>query len=258
MTQQKIVKVLIAEDEPSSRTFLRNILTKQADFAVVGEASNGAELVELGSVLKPDAVFVDIDMPGMDGMSAVKKLIETNEDLIVVFVTGYADFAVEAFEISSFDYIMKPYKADRVVKTLDKIRAHYTEREQDMAKLAKVFKADKLYIKCGHELHFVETRAIYYIEKERKKTIIHTLINKYEAHESLNDLEERLNPADFFRSHKCYIINLRMVEKILPWGDNSYLVRFLNSNNDALISRAKVKLLYELLNIEGDQTVGSG
>ncbi|MFA5880835.1 MAG: LytTR family DNA-binding domain-containing protein [Eubacteriales bacterium] len=250
---QKTIKVIIAEDEPSCRTFLKNILSRHNNFEVIGEAADGEELLELAARVKPQVVFVDIEMPEIDGMSAVKRMLEKNEELVVVFVTGYSDFAVEAFEISSFDYILKPYKAPRVEKVLDKIQAHFAERENDLVKLSSIFKSsDKLYIRCGHELHFVDANTIYYVEKERKKTIIHTTGNRYETHEPINDLEKRLNPADFFRSHKCYLINLRMVEKIIPWGDNSYLVKFFNSNNDALISRSKVRLLYELLDIGSD------
>ncbi len=250
---KKTLKAVIAEDDSSSRTFLRNILLQIPDIEVVGEAANGKELLNLVSRVKPHVVFVDVEMPEMDGMSAVKKMVDRNEDVAVVFITGYSDFAVEAFEVSSFDYILKPFKAERVEKALEKVRVHFKEREQDLSKLAGIFKSsDKLHVKCGHELHFIDANSVYYVEKERKKTIIHTTMNKFETHEPINELERRLNPVDFFRSHKCYLINLRMVEKIVPWGDNSYLVKFINSNKDALISRSKVKLLHELLDIGSD------
>ncbi len=253
MPQKTIIKVLIAEDEPNNRTFLRSILEKHNDFQVIGEAADGKELLELTSRLKPQVVFVDIEMPELDGMSAAKMLAEKNEELMIVFVTGHSDFAVEAFEISSFDFILKPFKADRVEKVLEKIRNRFAEREMDVQKLSRVFKSsDKLHIKCGHELHFIDVNGIYYIEKERKKTIIHTTDNRYETHEPINDLEKRLNPMNFFRSHKCYLINLKMVQKIIPWGDNSHLVKFFNSNKDALIARSKVKMLYELLEITAE------
>ena len=253
MPQKTIIKVIIAEDEAANRTFLRNILEQNKDIKVVGEAVNGKELIDLTSKLKPQVVFVDIEMPELDGMSAAKKLAEKNEELLIVFVTGHSDFAVEAFEISSFDYILKPFKAERVEKVLDKIRARIVDQEMDLQKLSKIFKSsDKLYIKCGHELHFIDATSIFYVEKERKKTVIHTTESKYETHEPINDLEQRLDPMNFFRSHKCYLINLQMVEKIIPWGDNSHLVKFFSSNKDALIARSKVKMLYNLLDINTD------
>ncbi len=247
---QKPIKVIIAEDQPSNRKFLRNILERHADFTVAAEAADGRELINLTKRHMPQVVFVDIEMPKINGMAAVKTLLDYNEDLLVVFVTGHSDFAVEAFEVSSFDYILKPYTEDRVQKTLEKIRGFMKERESDLQKLFNTFKTtDKLYVKCGYELHFIDADSIYYIEKERKKTVIHTVNGKYETHEPINELEKRLNPMNFFRSHKCYLINLKMVEKILPWGDNSYLVKFFNTQNDALMSRSKVKMLYEMLEV---------
>ena len=247
---QKPISVIIAEDEEGNRMFLRNILEQHSNIEVIGEAANGKELINLAYKLRPQVVFVDIEMPELDGMSAVKELVERNEELVVVFVTAHSDFAVEAFEVSSFDYILKPFKADRVEMTLEKIKRYFSERELDLKKLYNIFKStDKLYIKCGHELHFIDANSIYYIEKDRKKTVIHTTSGKYETNESISDLEGRLSTVNFFRSHKCYLINLRMIQKILPWGDNSYLVKFFSSNNDALISRAKVKMLYDLLEI---------
>ena len=247
---QKPIKVLIAEDEASNRKFLRSILEKHPDIDVVGEASDGKEFIALANRFRPQIVFVDIEIPEINGMKAAKTLLEKFEDLIVVFVTGHSDFAVEAFEVSSFDYILKPYKAERVEKTLEKIRNFMNERELDLQKLFHTFKTtDKLYVKCGYELHFIDADSIYYIEKDGKKTVIHTRNGRYETHEAINELEKRLNPMNFFRSHKCYLINLKMVEKILPWGDNSYLVKFCHTSNDALMSRSKVKMLYEMLEL---------
>ncbi|WP_418791192.1 LytR/AlgR family response regulator transcription factor [Phosphitispora sp. TUW77] len=247
---QKPIKVIIAEDQPSNRKFLKNILEKHDDFIVSAEAEDGRDLINLCKKHMPQVIFVDIEMPKINGMEAVKTLLEHNEDLLVVFVTGHPDFAVEAFEVSSFDYILKPYTEDRIQKTLEKIRGFLKEREMNLQELFNIFKkTDKLYVKCGYELHFIDADSIYFMEKERKKTVIHTVNGKYETHEPINELEKRLNPTNFFRSHKCYLINLKMVEKILPWGDNSYLVKFINTHNDALMSRSKVKMLYEMLDV---------
>lgn len=249
----KPVKIIIADDDQDNRALLRTIFDNHANVKLVGEAGSGPELLNLASRLRPQAVFINIEMPEMEGMAAAKKLMEKDEDIIVVFTAARPDFAVEAFEISSFDYILKPFSTDRVEKTLDKIFARLAERDLDRQKLANVFKStDKLYIKSGYELHFINIDSIYYVEKDRKRTVIHTTDNRFETHESINDLEKRLDKTSFFRSHKCYLINLKMVEKIIPWGDNSHLVKFFKSNKDALIARSKVKFLYELLEIGSD------
>jgi len=250
---EKPIRILIAENQPDNRTLLRTIIENRSDIELVAAASNGLELLTLTTRLKPQAIFIDIEMPEMDGMTAAKKLISNDEDLIIVFVTNRPDFAVQAFEISSFDYILRPFTPERVEKTLQRIHTLLAERNLNKQKLANVFKsADKLYIKSGHEFHFIDINKIFCVEKDGRKTVIQTIDNKYETHEPITELEKRLDTINFFRSHKCYLINLKMVEKIIPWGDNSHLVKFFGSEKDALIARSKVKMLYELLEISSN------
>jgi two-component system LytT family response regulator len=247
------IRIIIAEDEAANSAVLRNIFEKHTDIELIAEARNGLELLALTSRLKPQAVFLDIEIPEMDGMTAAKKLMENDEDIIIVFVTCRPDFAAQAFEISSVDYILKPFTQERIEKALERIHSRLAERDLDRQKLANVFKsADKLYIRSGHELNLIDFTSIFYVEKERRRTVIHTGDNRYETHESINDLEKRLDKMNFFRSHKCYLINLKKIEKIIPWGDNSHLVKFFGSEKDALIARSKVKTLYDLLEISFD------
>lgn len=247
------IRIIIAEDEPINRAHLRNIFEKHPNIESIAEASNGLELLKLTARLKPQAVFMNIEMPEMDGMTVARKMMENDEDIIIVFVTGRSDFAAEAFEISSCDYILKPFTQGRVAKALERIQSRLAEREIERQKLINILKStDKLYIRSGYELYFIDINSIYYIEKERKKTVVHTTNNRYETHESINELEKRLDKMNFFRSHKCYLVNLKMIEKIVPWGDNSHLVKFFGLKKDALIARSKVKMLYDLLEISID------
>lgn len=245
-----IIKLVIAEDDLQCKNFLKEIIQNHGDIKIVGEAENGNELIHLVSSLRPHAVIADIEMPELNGMSAIKKLNEMNQEVLTIFVTAYSDFAVDAFEVSSVDFIVKPYSKERIGKALEKIRYWLNARDKDYDKLNNIVKSsDKLFIKFGHEIHFIDSDTIYFIEKERKKTVINTENNRYETFETMNELEKRLNPNYFFRSHKCYIINLKKIEKIIPWGSDSYLIKFFYCNSDALISRSKVKILHELLGI---------
>jgi DNA-binding LytR/AlgR family response regulator len=250
---QKPIRILIADDKTEDGAHLRTIFEKRNDIELVAEARNGPELLAYTSRLKPQAVFLNLEMPELDGMSAAKKLMEKDADIIIVFIAGRPDFAAEAFEISSFDYILKPFTQDRVKKALERIHSRLAERARDRQKVVNIFRSvDKLYIRSGHELHFIDTHSILYAEKERKKTIVHTITNKYETHESINEIEKRLDKMNFFRSHKCYLINLKRIEKIIPWGENSHLVKFFGTEKDAIIARSKVKVLYDLLKISLD------
>ena len=244
------IKTIIAEDDDFSLKFIRNILIKYGDFEIIAEATTGKKLVEKVSELKPDLIFVDIDIPEIDGMTAVRQLIDKFPNLIVVFVTAHADYAVDAFEISSLDYIVKPFNAKRIDKTIIKIRERVKELKQDLVKLASLLKnPEKLYIKIGHEIQFIDADTIFFIEKNQRKTIIYTTKNNYETNEAMQELEDRLNPNFFFRAHKSCLINLRMIERIVPFGESTYMVKFKGCSKDAVMTHQKAHILYGLLNL---------
>lgn len=247
------IKTLIAEDDYMSRQLLKGMLEQFEDIQVIGEAANGLELMQLAKTLKPQVIFIDIDMPEVNGMSAAQEILAKDANIQIIFVTGHADYAVEAFEISSLDYILKPFELERIGKTVARIKAKISQLNTDITKLARILKGpEKLFVKSDHELHFIEADNIFFIErdKNKRKSIIYTTNNKYETWESLNELESRLDQTYFFRSHKSYLINLRKIEKIVPWGELSFLIRFTGSNLDAFMSRNKVQILYEILNIQ--------
>jgi DNA-binding LytR/AlgR family response regulator len=241
------IQILIADDQYYERILLRHIIDQYGGFEIIGEAADGIELVDLASKKRAHVIFADVEMPGMDGMAAIKQIVKEYEDILVVFVTGYADFAVQAFEISSFDYILKPFLPERVTKTLDKIYTHITEKRKAYLKTAKDI--DKLFIKVGHAVNFIDQSSILFIEKQERKTVILTRENTYETNDPINEIEKRLDPSRFFRGHKSYVINLKQIESILPHGNNSYRVKFYNSTADALVSRSNIKALNELLGL---------
>lgn len=247
------IKTIIAEDDYLSRQLLKGMLENFPEIEIIGEASNGLELIELAESQSPQVIFIDIDMPEINGLEAAQKLMAQDENRIIIFVTGHIDFAIKAFEISSLDYVLKPFELDRLEITVARIKTRVKQIDADFKKLARVLKGpEKLFIRHEREFHFIDAETILFIEKDkhRRKSSIYTTNHKYETYESLIDLETRLDPTYFCRSQKSYIINLRKVEKIIPWGDSTYLVRFTGSNLDAFMSRSKVQMLYEILNIK--------
>ncbi len=244
-----MLKILIADDNSVSRQLLRQTIETMEDVKVVGEAENGQELVEMANRLKPHLNLVDLDMPVLNGLDAIRQLAESNPRQYYVIITGHPDYALEAFNLYSFDYILKPFNPERVIQTISKIKDKFKDRGYQL--LVKALNTpQKLYVKSGNEILFIDTQNIIFIEKENKKTVIHTTDNKYETNEDIKDLEKRLNQNYFFRSHKSYLINLKMVEKLVVWGDTAYIVKFTRTNKDALMSKKKVRLLQNLLNID--------
>lgn len=231
----KELKVIIAEDDLPSKTLLYHFIDLLPDYKVVGEATNGQELLQLVKEEKPDIVLVDILMPGMNGMEAAKVCKQLLPSIQVIFITGSDKFAVEAFTLSAVDYIVKPIENARLFVALEKAKQSLQLQEHIDAKPNYNY---KLVIKSNNTFIYLVFDDILFIEKEGRKTILHTEKDRFETLESLQELEERL-PDFFYKSHRSYLVNLRKIEKIEPSGE-SYLAYFGVPDKTAYISKLKI------------------
>lgn len=239
------MKVLVTDDNIGARALIRGILEEIPGLhAVVEEAGSGEEALAKARTFLPDVAVLDIDMPGLNGIGVAQRLNELQPDVYLVFVTAYPEYALDAFEVYSFDYILKPIDAERVKNTFHRLQERIRSGEGEIADLVKALnRPHRLAVRNGHEILFIDVDSIIFMEKERKKTLIYTVDRKYDTYETLAELEKRLNNKNFFRSHKSYLINLQMVERIIPWSNGTYLIKFHYTNNDALLSRAQAKIL---------------
>lgn len=239
------VKVLITDDNPGARALIRSLLEEMPELeAVVEEAGSGKEALAKARAFLPDVAVLDVDMPGLNGIDVARRLNEMQPRVYLVFVTAYPEYALDAFEVYSFDYILKPIDGERVKKTFRRLCDRMQSGEKEIADLVEALnRPHRLAVRNGHEIIFIDVDSIIFMEKERKKTIIYTRDGRYDTYESLAELERRLNNKIFFRSHKSYLINLQMVERIIPWSNGTYLIKFRYTNNDALLSRAQAKIL---------------
>lgn len=237
-----MLNVLIVDDNPVEREFLRFLLEEMRSVKVVGEAEDGQEALELISTLNLDIVFLDISMPKVDGMEVAKELIAARAKAFIVFVTVESKYAVEAFELDTIDYLLKPFDRSRLRKTMMRIKERMAAkaaivREKKTNRFS--FRVPKLFVRSEGEILVVNVPEIIFAEKDQgKQTIIHTLKGMYQSHKNLSEIEQELARfPNFLRVHKSYLINMDMVEKITPWGDSSYKVQFAKYPRDALISR---------------------
>ncbi|PTL40107.1 DNA-binding response regulator [Alkalicoccus saliphilus] len=233
--------VIIAEDDNNSSEILQEFLKKAADFEIVGVAENGEELIELNFNLKPDVALVDIGLPVLDGMKAIKECIKTNPSLQYIFTTAYEEFAVEAFDISAADYIVKPIKKIRLYEALEKIKSPVPSEEP----VAADKKSKKLIVKTGTALQVINSDTIVFIEKINRKTFIHTREMTYESNETLGNYAKMLND-NFFSSHRSYLINLNFVSQIISDGE-TYFIYFHDFSKYAHVSKLKYLELVEKL-----------
>lgn len=242
-----MLTAIIADDNEAERAYFCKLLRETKKVEILGEAADGLVALDLVSQLRPDIAFLDIEMPGPNGLEVARGIMTIAPSILIVFFTAHSGFAADAFEIDSVDYLLKPFDAFRVRKTLAKIEEKLALRE--VKKRSQ--RLNKLALKSRGEITLVDLNEIIFIEKSGKNTtVVHTLKGDYTTYQTLGELERQLDGHDCFqRVHKSYLINLNMVEKISPFADNSFVVRFTGYKKDALISRNNIELVKKHLNL---------
>ena len=235
-----MIKVSIIEDEPEIRKLLRLIVERQEGFQVVSESGDCKTAISEFAVYRPDVAFIDIDLNGESGLECAKIMTELNPKLKVIFATAHSEYMANAFEIYAFDYLVKPFDMERVMKTLARIKGEAEESVSGNGNEELVSQPEqyshKLMIKGKDQVTFVDKKEIIFIERSENATSIVTKEECYKNSASLSKIEEKLNPTQFMRCHKSYIINLSMISKIEPYGRWTYVVKFKGISESALMT----------------------
>lgn len=236
-----MIKVMLIDDEPEIRKLLHKMVEKQPDYQVVSENGDFSGAVVDFARYKPDVVFMDIDLNGESGLECARVLTELNPKLKVIFATAHSEYMANAFEIYAFDYLVKPFNMERVVKTLDRIRSSMTESVPAKETLPdKVVKPEhyknKLFIKGKEQACLLNMEEIILVERLEGYTSIVTAGERYRTSISLSDIEEKLNTGEFMRCHKSYIINISQIVRIEPYGRWTYVVKFKDTDETALMT----------------------
>ena len=208
-----MIRVLLIDDERLARAELRRLLAAHPEVEIVGEAVNAADGVQQIGALKPDLVFLDVQMPGGSGFDMLAALDEAPE---VIFTTAFDQYALQAFEVNALDYLQKPIQATRMAAALQRCA---TRRQRDLdsaASAAATTAAKKLFIKDGERCWFVSLQDIRLFESEGNYTRVYFGQHKPLMLRSLNQLEDRLDPQRFFRASRRHIVNLDHVEQVEP------------------------------------------
>ena len=245
------IKVVIGDDDAGMRMLFRKSLEKCEGFDIVGEGEDGEAVLSLVEELRPQVVFLDVEMPKLDGVECSRRIADIDPKTIIIFATAHNEYMPEAFEVYAFDYIVKPFKMDRIYQTLQRIKDTFNTLEA-AAKLKPVLphkNLNKLSIKSKEGISFIDARDIIIIQREERSTVIYTIQESFTTSESLSDIELRLDSSVFFRCHKSYIINLSMIQKIYPYGRWTYIVKLKNTDKDALLTHDKYEELKSIFEI---------
>jgi len=213
------IRTLIVDDEPLARLNLSTLLEPEADFEVAGQFADGRAAANAIVELRPDLVFLDVQMPSIDGLSVLDAL-PAEARPIIVFVTAHDRYAVRAFEEQALDYLLKPFRRERFRATLDRVRDRFAARVLQ----APQAPVDRVAVKCGDRLVFVPLAELAYVRAAANYVQLHLADRTYEVREKISTMESLL-PADrFLRVHRSYLVNLAAVEELFPVGGGEYMI----------------------------------
>lgn len=241
----QVIKVLVVDDERYSREEMIHLLSQYPFIQVIGEEDSGEKAVLKALQLQPDVVFLDIEMPNMNGIEAAKALMEFKKIPKIVFATAYPQFAAEAFRFEAIDYLLKPFDEDQVNETVQRLEKLFLTEFDTKAHIGP----GKLAIEMEDEIFYLDPEEILYIVREEKVCKIITTERDFEMKVPLKELENRLRHYPFFRIHKSYLVHLPYVKRLTPWFNGAYQLEIQGRDEQLSVSRNYAKALRTALEI---------
>jgi len=245
------IRVLIADDEAPARRELRRLLSMDPQLLIIGESDSGVAVFEQALIHKPDIIFLDIQMPGMNGIEVAQAFLRHDYYPLIIFITAYDEYAIEAFELHAVDYILKPVREERFAKMLERVHQRISSQsavkdnekylrelllamssmnnQRSCKERISVYKGDKIIPVC------VDT--ILYAEAKGRSCTIYTDDAAYPTTYIMSELQSILHPPNFFLSHRSFIINLDKIESIDIWFNGAYRVKMQGREELIPVSR---------------------
>ncbi|MBQ6589482.1 MAG: response regulator transcription factor [Butyrivibrio sp.] len=234
-----MLKVMVVEDEEQIRMILGKMIEKSEGCQVVASCGNFAAAISEFIKLRPDVVFMDIDLGGESGLDCAKAITEVDPKVKIVFATAHSEYMANAFEIYAFDYLVKPFDLERITKTLTRIKSMTETVPTEVSTGKSDSSFDKLVIRGKEEINLIDTEDIIMVERTDGMTRIVTKDEVFLTTTSLSSVQEKLDPARFMRCHKSYIIRTDAVKKLEIYGRWTYTVTLKDTEETALMTADK-------------------
>ena len=259
------LRILIADDEEPARNELAFQLEQLDDIEIVDQAVDGLQAVSLAEELAPDVVLLDIQMPGLTGFEVARRLLEREVPSHVVFVTAFDQYAIEAFDVSAVDYLLKPVEPERLAQMIQRVRRRVAaERDTQDGPLAnkelerivqlvaeRQSRRERLAIKVDERFLLVQAEDIVYASlADEVITIVTSSVSGTSSYRTLDELHSHLDPAVFQRVHRSHLVNINKIKEIVPWFSRNYILRMKDGKGTEIpVSRTQTKRLREYLSL---------
>jgi two-component system, LytTR family, response regulator LytT len=249
------ISTLIVDDEQLACEELSYLLKDFPDVEVIGTAKNGLQAVRLIEALEPDLVFLDVQMPGMDGLGVIRALQEKNCPLpYFVLATAFDQYAVEAFRLEALDYLLKPVDKDRIALSIERARRYVQEKAKaqppepvDRAQAHRT----KLLVRSSNRNFIVDASDLIYATiDDGLITIVASTLEGQSNYRTIEELHSNLDPSTFWRVHRSYLVNINRIKEVIPWFKSSYMLRMDDKKQTEIpVSRVQTKRLRVLLKL---------
>ncbi|MGO2367922.1 MAG: LytR/AlgR family response regulator transcription factor [Serratia sp. (in: enterobacteria)] len=244
------MKAIIVEDEFLAQEELSYLIKKHSNIVIEATFEDGLDVLKFLQNHQVDAIFLDINIPSLDGVLLAQNISKFAHRPSIVFITAYKEHAVEAFEIEAFDYILKPYHEARIVTMLQKLEALHN-RPAALPEQASAPSRNKNSINLIKDERIIVTdiNDIYYAAADEKVTRVYTRREEFVMPMNLTEFYGRLPEEHFFRCHRSYCVNLSKIREIVPWFNNTYILRLSDLDFEVPVSRSKVKEFRKLMRL---------
>ncbi len=251
------ISAILVDDEKLASDELAYQLKAFPEIEILATASNGLEAVKLIEDLEPDLVFLDVQMPGLDGMGVIRKLREKDVPLPhFILATAYDQYAVEAFRIEALDYLLKPIEADRLQQTIDRARKIIADRVKEtppepLPAAKPALQRTKLLVRAQQRNFIVDAQDVVYATiDDGLITVVASNFEGQSNYRTIEELQSNLDPDMFWRVHRSYLVNIHRIKEVIPWFKSSYQLRMDDKKQTEIpVSRVQTKRLRALLKL---------
>ncbi|MDU2940874.1 MAG: LytTR family DNA-binding domain-containing protein [Enterobacteriaceae bacterium] len=243
------MKVIIVEDEVLAQQELSWLIKAHSQMEIVGTFDDGLDVLKFLQHNKVDALFLDINIPSLDGVLLAQNISQFAHKPFIVFITAWKEHAVEAFELEAFDYILKPYQESRIITMLQKLESAWQQQTGSGVSPAVIRENDTINLIKDERIYVTSINDIYYAEAHEKMTFVYTKRESWVMPMNITEFCSKLPASHFFRCHRSYCVNLNKIREIEPWFNNTYILRLRDLEFEVPVSRSKVKEFRQLMHL---------